>query len=170
MVIKGGFASANMSAEGKGLVIWDSGASKWMTPAKMSEMTPVCNRRVTIADGSQVNIEGLGVKSFNYGGVERMVPDVLVVPKFVDELVSVSHVLKGTKDAMVFTANAAYMVVAPKSATYIVGTQISRSIPYGTQPRSTNFPGYRFRTQLQVLVKIRKFFKEEIRSQQNIQN
>ena len=122
-VLKGHFAAANGSSVGDGLVIWDSGASKWMTPAKMPGMVSVSGRKVTIADGTDVNIEGSGARIFNFGAEQRMIPDVLVVPKFKDELISVSHVLRGTKDALVFTDNAAYMVVAPGNTTHMVGVQ-----------------------------------------------
>ena len=123
-VLKDCFASSNKSSEGDGLIIWDSGASKWMTPSKMPDMSSVMNRRVTIADGTHVKIEGSGARTFNFGKEHRrMIPDVLVVPKFKDELISVSHVLRGTKDAMVFTDNACYMVLAPSNTTHLVGVQ-----------------------------------------------
>ena len=122
-ILKGQVATANKSSEGNGLIIWDSGASKWMTPVKMPGMAAIGDRRVTIADGTQVGIEGSGARTFHFGTEQRVIPDVLVVPKFKDELISVSHVLRGTKDALVFTDNAAYMVIAPSNTTYMVGVQ-----------------------------------------------
>jgi hypothetical protein len=116
--------SHGYSVKGQRLVIWDSGASKWMTPAKMPDMRkPEGHRSVTIADGSSMLVENTGVKYLQLGDKTRKVEGVLYLPKFTDVLISVSHVLQGTEDVIVFTQKGAYMVTTPHSETFIVGAQ-----------------------------------------------
>jgi hypothetical protein len=130
-------AHALKSKTETGMVLWDSGASRWMTPHALPEERPE-SMGVSIADGTSIAVVGSGVKTLQLGGSIRQITDVLHVPKFADELISVSHVLKGTKDALVFTDDAVHMVSAPHSTTHKVGA-VSHGLYHRTPTTKAQF-------------------------------
>ena len=87
------------------LMTLDSGASHTMVPGNDGWLTyrPIQNMFAYLGDDTPTPIIGIGTRRVNFGGINRHIRNCYHVPKLVDFLLSVSHVLKDTDDLLVFS-------------------------------------------------------------------
>lgn len=93
-------------------IMLDSGASKIMVPSehwfKEGTYRPRTNTFVYLADDSPLRVEGTGTIDLELGGKTRSIRNVLHVPGLTEALLSITHLLSQTKDAIILQYDRAY--------------------------------------------------------------